>query len=92
MRIDPRAFGLSAGAVAALLFTLCGVGVWLAPQATTALFGMLVHADLSSIVRTLTLSSFVAGLVCWTIGTAITFAAVAGVYNRLSSSLTPAPR
>lgn len=92
MRLDPRAFGLSAGLVAALLFTLCALGVWLVPQATTAMLGVLVHADLSSIVRTLTLGSFVAGLVCWTVGTAITFSAVASLYNRLTQERTPSLR
>ncbi len=92
MRLDPRAFGLSAGLVAAMLFTLCALGVWLAPEATTAMFGTLIHADLSSITRTLTLGSFVAGLVCWTVGTGITFAVVANFYNRLTAKVTPALR
>jgi hypothetical protein len=70
--------------VAALLFTLCALGVWLAPQATTAMFGILTHTDLSSIVRTLTLASFLVGLICWTVGTGVTFALMAGFYNRLS--------
>jgi hypothetical protein len=84
MKLDPRAFGLSAGMVAALLFTLCALGVWLAPKATTSMLGTLTHVDLSGIVRTLTLGSFVAGLICWTIGTGVTFALMAGFYNRLS--------
>ena len=92
MRLDPRAFGLSAGLVAAALFTLCALGVWLVPQATTAMFGILVHADLSGIARTLTPGSFVAGLVCWTVGTAITCGAVASLYNRLTHSLAPSLR
>lgn len=87
MRLDPRALGLSAGLVAAALFILCALGVWLAPAATTAMFGVLIHADLSGIARALTLGSFVAGLFCWTVGAGITFAATASLYNRL----TPAP-
>ena len=90
MRLDPRAFGLSAGLVAAALFILCALGVWLAPAATTAMFGILIHADLGGIARTLTPGSFVAGLICWTVGTGITFAAMAGLYNRLTRP--PAPR
>jgi hypothetical protein len=92
MRLDPRAFGFSAGLVAAALFILCALGVWLAPEATTAMFGMLIHADLSGIVRTLTPGSFLAGLICWTVGTGLTFAAVASLYNRLTRSLEPAAR
>jgi hypothetical protein len=48
------------------------------------MLGTLTHVDLTGIVRTLTLGSFVAGLICWTIGTGVTFALVAGFYNRLS--------
>jgi hypothetical protein len=92
MRLDPRAFGLSAGMVAAILFILCALGVWLAPEATTAMFGTLIHADLSGITRTLTLGSFVVGLVCWTVGTAVTFAVVASFYNRLTAKVTPATK
>lgn len=89
MRLDPRAFGLSAGLVAAILFILCALAVWVAPEATTAMFGTLIHADLTSITRALTLGSFVTGLVCWTAGTGLTFAAVAVLYNRLAA--TPPP-
>lgn len=91
MRLDPRAFGLSAAIVAALLFTLCALGVWLAPAATTAMFETLTHMDLGGLVRTLTLGSFLAGLVCWTIGTAVSFALVAACYNRLSRIAGPSP-
>lgn len=91
MTLEPRALGLSAGLVAAVLFVICAVGVWLAPEATTGLFGILIHADLSGIARTLTVGSFVAGLVCWTVGTAITFTAVASIYNRLTRGMAASP-
>jgi len=78
--------------VAAVLFIVCAVAVWLAPEATTAIFGTLIHADLTSITRTLTLGSFVTGLVCWTVGTGVTFALLAILYNRQAGKVTPAPR
>jgi uncharacterized protein DUF5676 len=90
MKLDPRAFGLSAGMVAALLFTLCALGVWLAPQATTAMLGTLTHIDLTGIVRTLTPGSFAAGLICWAVGTGVTFGLMAAFYNRLSRPAGPA--
>lgn len=86
IRLDARAFGYSAGLIAAGLFVLCAVAVWLAPAATTALFGVLIHADLSAIARTLTLGSFCAGLIAWTLGTGLTFGLLAGAYNRLARS------
>ena len=83
MRIDPRAFGSAAGLTAALLFLVCAVFVAVAPHATTAFFGTLIHADLSAVARPLSLSSFGIGLIVWTVGTGIKFWSAAAVYNRL---------
>jgi uncharacterized protein DUF5676 len=83
MRIDPLAFGLSAGASAAALFTLCALGVVLDPGATTALFGLLTHTDLTGLARPLTPGTFLFGLVSWSVGIAVTFGFVAWLYNRL---------
>jgi hypothetical protein len=57
--------------------------VALAPEFTTAVGGYLLHADLSSFTRSLTWGNFIGGLLGWGIGTAITFALVASLYNRL---------
>lgn len=46
MRIEPKAFGLAAGAVAAILFTVCALAVALAPAPTTAVLGALIHLEL----------------------------------------------
>jgi FtsH-binding integral membrane protein len=83
MRLDTRAFAIAAGTTAAVLFTLCALAVAIAPGATTAFFGYLVHMDLSALPRTLTFASFIGGLICWTAGTALTFGLAATIYNRL---------
>ena len=83
MKLDARAFGLAAGVAAAVLFLFCAVAVAIAPEATTAFAGHLIHVDLSGITRTLTLGSVIGGLVCWFAGTALAFWFVAAVYNRL---------
>lgn len=83
MRLDPKAFGLAAGIVAVALFIACAIAVALAPEATTALAGFLIHADLSSFIRTLTWGTFFGGLLGWGVGTALVFAMVAVLYNRL---------
>lgn len=85
MRIEPRAFGFAAGLTAALLFTLCAVAVALSPGSTTALAGFLVHADLSGLTRSLTLTSFIGGLALWAVGIGLTFALAGWLYNRLTS-------
>ena len=62
---------------------LCALAVATAPGPTTAFWGYLVHVDLSGLARTLTLGSFVGGLLAWTVGTALTFGLAATIYNRL---------
>lgn len=85
MRINSRAFGLAAGTMAAMLFTLCAVAVAIAPSATTALASTLIHLDLSGMSRTITLASFVIGLVSWTLASGLVFYGVGGLYNRYAS-------
>lgn len=85
MRLDTRAFAFAAGITAAVLFTLCALAVAIAPGPTTAFFGYLAHVDLSTLPWTLTLGSFVGGLICWTLGTALTFGLAAAIYNRLTT-------
>ena len=82
MRLEPRAFALAGGVTAAVLFTACAGAVAIAPEATTAFAGTLIHADLSGIMRTLTWGNFVVGLAAWSGGTAFTFGLIAAVYNR----------
>ena len=82
--IDTRAFALSAGATAAVLFSLCAVGVFLAPGTTTRFLGVIAHLDLTGVARPLTLMSYVVGLLTWTLGTGVTFGLVGWIYNRLA--------
>jgi hypothetical protein len=83
MRLDARAFGAAAGIVAAVLFTICGLAVAVAPDQTTAFAGYLSHMNMSGMARTVTLGSFVGGLIIWTLGIAIVFGSAAAIYNRL---------
>ena len=83
MRLNARAFGLAGGATAGLLFVLCALAVAIAPEATTAFAGRLIHVDLSGVNRNLTFGTFVSGLICWTVGTGLTFWFMGLVYNRL---------
>jgi 2TM family of unknown function (DUF5676) len=54
MRLDARAFGLAAGGTAGVLFILCALAVAIAPEATTAFAGYLIHLDVSGMSRALT--------------------------------------
>jgi membrane protein YqaA with SNARE-associated domain len=95
MRLNTWAFGIAAGATAAMLFTLCALAVAIAPGPTTAFFGFIMHMDLTGLTRSLTVGSFAGGLVAWALGTALAFGFTGWLYNRLIGSRTsytaPAP-
>lgn len=91
MRLDTRAFAIAAGATAAVLFILCALAVAIAPGSTTAFFGYIVHLDMSGMRRELTVASFIVGLFAWTVGTALTFALAALIYNRLIGAAAVRP-
>lgn len=86
MKLDTRAFAIAAAIISAALFLICGFFVAVAPEATTNFAGHLIHADLSSFTRSLTWGTFFGGLVCWTLGTGLVAAALAGLYNRLAGA------
>lgn len=81
--LDPVAFGLAAGTVAAVVFALCALAVAVAPATTAAVFGYTLHLDFTGIMRPVTFSGFVGGFVCTGIGVGLAFGAAAALYNRL---------
>jgi hypothetical protein len=83
MRLDARAFGVAAGVTAGVVFIVCSLAVAIAPGPATAFASYLVHMDLSGLPRTLTLRSFLGGLVAWTLGTGLMLGFAAWVYDRL---------
>ena len=83
MSLDPRAFGLAAGATAAALFTICALIVAVVPGAATGFFGYILHLDLTGLARPVTVGNFVGGLLAWTIGVGIVFGLAGVCYNRL---------
>ena len=84
MRLDIRALAVAAGGAAAIGFAICALFVAIAPGATSAFFGYLLHLDLTSIARPLTWGSFVGGLVAIASAAAIFVALVGSTYNRLA--------
>ncbi len=82
--INARAFGTAAGSVAGAVVIICSLAVSIAPEATTAIAGYVVHVDLSGFSRTLDWGSFFAGLFFWTLGTGFVFGAAGSLYNRFS--------
>lgn len=88
--LDTRAFGLSAGIIAAVLTTVCALALAVAPSATMALVSAMSHLDLSALPVDLTWSGYVISLAGWTFGTGIVFAGGALLYNRFAGAASHA--
>ena len=91
MRLDSKAFGLAAGVTAAILSAACALLVAIVPNAAMALLSDVVHADLTGLVRNVTLANFIGGVLFWGVGTGLVFGFAAWLYNTLSNRQVAAP-
>lgn len=82
MKLDTRALIRATVAVMAVAYVICFVFVAVAPGATTAVLGYVIHADLSALARPVGLGDFVAGLVFWTVFVGLCAAGIGWIYNR----------
>lgn len=85
MKLNVSAFSFAVGIVLAAAFTICAIFVAIAPEATAAAIGYLLHIDLSGLIRSITLPSYIAGVVAVGLWTALWAAIAAAIYNTLSS-------
>jgi len=81
MKINVWAFGSAVGIAIAAAFTICALFVAVAPEATAAFIGYLLHIDLSGVTRPITWGSYIAGVLAVGIWTALWAAAAARLYN-----------
>lgn len=81
--IDAPSFGFAAGSTAAALSAVCAAALAIVPDGTLALFGHLIHSDLSGVVPVVTWVTFVTGVAGWGVIVAVTFFVGASLYNRL---------
>ena len=81
MKLNIWAFGLAVGIVIAAAFTICAFFVAVAPEATAAFIGYLLHINLSGLARPITWASYVAGVLGVGIWTALWATAAAKLYN-----------
>lgn len=79
MPVNAKALGMASGLVAGATFVLCALAVVVAPGSTTAFFGWMLHIDLSSMSRHVTVPSFFGGLVL--------FSALVGICVGLTGKL-----
>lgn len=85
MEIKASAFGLSVGIVVAAGFTICAFFVAVAPEATAAVIGYLLHINLAALTRSISWASYFAGVLAVAIWTGLWVAAAAQIYNLLVS-------
>ena len=84
MRLDTRAFGLAAWITAAVLYSICALLVAVNPGGATALFGFVMHMDLTGVARPVTFAGYLGGVVFWGVLVGLTFGLAAWLYNRLA--------
>jgi hypothetical protein len=88
MAVDVKALTITGTIVAAVSYTICAVLVALSPQGMATISSYILHMDIASIGRTVTLATGFIGGVLFTAIVAI-FCAVSGwLYNRLARPLT----
>lgn len=89
MPLNVRACVLAAGAVMAILYSLCALWVAISPAGFMGTLGYLTHIDLMPLARTITWPSFLAGLASWTLATGASFGLFAWTYNVLTRAPSP---
>lgn len=82
MKINVRALFTSVALVCAASYIICAFFVAVAPETTTRTFSFVFHIDLTGMARTITWERFFGGLVSFSVGIALHFAAAGWLYNR----------
>jgi hydrogenase/urease accessory protein HupE len=85
MKLNVWPFGFAVGIAVAAAFTICAFFVAVAPEATAAFIGYLLHIDLSGLTRPVTWANYFAGLLAIGIWAALLAAVAAGIYNSMIS-------
>lgn len=81
MELKASAFGLAVGIVVAAGFTVCAFFVAVAPEATAAVIGYLLHINLAGLTRSISWASCFSGVLAVAIWTGLWAAVAAKIYN-----------
>jgi 2TM family of unknown function (DUF5676) len=84
LRLSVRSLFFATAIASGIAYLLCVLFLAVAPQATMAFFSYVLHTNLSGIIRSVTLGSFIVGLLVWSAGTGLYAALIARLYNKLS--------
>ena len=82
--INSRALATSAGIVGATTFAICGALVAFAPGAVSVFFGWILHIDVSTMARPISVTSYVGGLVLFAAFVWLVVGLVSTLYNRFT--------
>ena len=85
MEIKPSSFGLAVGIAVAAAFTVCALFVAIAPERTAATIGYLLHINLAGLSRSLSWTSYFAGVMAIAVWTGLWATATAKIYNLVAS-------
>jgi hypothetical protein len=85
MSVNARAFGLATGIVFAISWIICSAFVAIFPGGMMQISGHMIHGNFGGLAWSLTLLGFIAGLIAWSVSSAVIAWAVASVYNRLEA-------
>jgi hypothetical protein len=83
MRLDAVKLGFSTAIVFAIAWVICSILVVVSPGVMMQMSGHMIHANLSGLGWTMHWTSFLIGLVAWSVLSGVLAWAVAAVYNRL---------
>lgn len=85
MTVKSSAIALAAGSVAALAFGICGVFFAVLPGPTSAFVSWVLHVDVTGMMRPISASDLVAGIVLFSAYVAALTGLTAVLYNRLAA-------
>lgn len=91
MKLDIRAFTIAQTVAAAILYVVCSFLVGFFPEMAARLAGYIFHADLSGMMRSISVSGFVIGLLALSIGWGLLSLMMASVYNCLAKNAESSP-
>ena len=89
MKLNIKAYAIAQTVAAAILFVVCSVFVGFLPEASVEFTRDALHTDLSGIMRPISASGFVVGLLSVSIGWGLLSLIMASVYNGLTRNAVP---
>lgn len=82
MKLDGRSLFIATAAITGVVYAICFLLIVIAPQTTMAFISYVIHIDLTNLGLWVSWGSFIAGLLFWSLGTALYTAFIAWLYNR----------